>query len=1222
MVEDTMEQRLALQSHRITRSSRIAAAFIFVVMLVMTASLHAQTTGTISGTVTDPSSAVVPKAKVILKNQSSGDARQTVSNGEGAFSFGLVVPGTYDLKIEAQGFKSWQSKGIQLDPGDQRTVRNITLAVGALTETVTVTATNTTPVDSGERSALLDAQAIQNLSLESRDVTELIRTLPGVAAFSGGSVANSSAYDPLNVNIGNSTLGNGYTANGNVNRGGMDLISDGAHIVDPGCNCGATQTVNADMVSEVKVQTSNFGADSAKGPVVINAIGKSGTQNFHGQAYLYTRNTGWDANRWDNNSLGQPRGNDKKFYPGANLGGPIPFSHGKAFFFAGYEYYYQSLASQTIQSYVPTASMRAGNFSSAAPDNAALCTNPTSGTSSICALAPGIGGHGDLNGVLLNGSPFPANGIIPAGALDPGGLALMNLYPLPNTDPTTNTSAFNFVLPVNTQQNGWMYHNRIDYAFSDNSKLYATYNQQRQGDTIPIRPFFSQPRSLLFPGGISSSDVSHTVSAHFLHSFNASLTNDVGGSLAYLNLPIRPNDPSLASRNTIGYPYHTVFNNGDTFAPAISNGFFLSQGAADNFDLYSGQGNNGSFLLRKLAPNIQDDVTWSFRKHTFKFGMYWERTINDQSDFVQPNGEVAFDNFGPYFPSSPIAGVTGPSYGSNNALANQLLGAIGFIGYNEQNFQAVNNMSYRSLAFYVADSWKITKRITLDLGMRFTNYTAWRDDNGKTGLAVFEPSLFAGDVAANSATPGLRWNAIDSSIPNAGAPSKLALIDPRFGVAWDAFGTGKTIFRGGFGGYHFHDSFNDFAGALSTASGSVPFHTSVTTLAALQAAPITRVITGAFAIDPTDDEQPVTYTYNFTISQQAPWKSVFELAYVGNHTNHLMLEGGGTNGLQNVNLIPLGGLFGTDPVTGQVFNSTNVNSANLADFRPFGAGFGDNALAVTRHGGWANYNALQASWNKQAGQFTFGFNYTFSKALGVCGTSQFTCAAPDPTNLAHDYNVLSLDRSHVFNSSYQLDLGNIGKSLRGDNPMVNSVVNALTNGWTIAGITSLQSGPNLGSFTTNFNLTNGLVNNANRVILGTPDITLMPVLTCDPTRDLAPHQYINGNCFGVPGNGTPGTLQNGPYQLPYLKGPAYFNSDLSLYKTFKSGERQSFQLRASAFNFLNHPIWSFNPNGGALGLQMAQATPGGLFANTNKSFGFADQKLGQRIIELAVKYSF
>ena len=1170
-------------------------AAMTVAVLFIAVSTFAQTTGTISGTATDQSGALVPGADITLKNVTTGDIRHTQSNGSGYFSFGSVVPGAYEVSINAKGFKLWETKGLQIHSGDDREIKNIQLAVGTTTETIEVQASGAAPVSSGERSALLDSKQIQNLSLEGRDATELVKILPGTVVFAGGGFGNQAGFDPGNVSLNNSSVGNGLNTNGNVNRGGTDLVSDGAHIIDPGCNCVATQTVDADMVAEVNVQTSNFGADSAKGPVVINAVGKSGSTEYHGETYLYTRNTGWNANDWLSNSLQLPRTNDKKFYPGGQLGGPIPGTHKKLLFFAGYEYYWQQLPGQTLESWVPTLSMRNGDFSSTAADNAALCSTPKA-PSSMCSLGS------NLNGFLLNGSKIPASGIIPSSSFDPGGLALFKLYPLPNVNPATTPGNFNFVQPISTQQNGWIFHTRVDYNVSDRDKVYVTYNQQRELDAVPVRVFFSQPFAVPFPGGMSSQDISHTLTGHFLHTFSSSLTNDFGGSLSYLNIPIRPNNPSLVSKTTIGYPYNGVFNNGDPQVPGLSNSFFLTQASADEFDLFQGAGNNGAFVLGKRAYNFQDDVTKVIRTHTLKFGFYWERTINNQADYTDPNGQIAFDNFGPY--------NNGTQFGSNNAIANQLLGAVGFIGFDQNNFEAVNNMSYANLAFYVSDSWKFNKRLTLDLGLRMDHYTPWRDDSGGTGLAVWMPALFQSDVAAGSPNPGLRWNAIDPSVPNGGAPTKFLLFSPRVGFAWDAFGKGRTVFRGGFGAYHFHDSFNDFAGARSTASGSENSTLQVITLAAIASQAATIPQHSAFAVDPNDDEQPVTYTYNFTISQQAPWKSLFEVAYVGNHSNHLTFEGN----LQNLNVIPAGALFAVGT------NTNTVQNANLANFRPFSAGFGNNSLNLTNHGGYANYNALQASWNKTAGLVTFGVNYTFSKALGLCGTAQLNCALADPTNLAHDYGPLSIDRSQVFNSSYQIALGN---RFHG-----NQILEELANGWTIAGITSLQSGPDLAALTTNFNIAPAQGSStlpgffSNRTILGTPDINLQPTLLCNPTSNLGPNQFVNGSCFGVPGNGVTGSGANGIYSLPYIHGPAYVNSDLSLYKDFKITERQSLQFRASAFNFLNHPLTSFNPNDNTnLTLKFAQ-NGSGQFVQSNPTFGVADIKLGRRIMELALKYSF
>jgi hypothetical protein len=317
---------------------------VLVMFLVLQLGAQAQATGAISGTVNDSSDAIVVKAKIVLKNEATSDERQTLSNQSGYFAFAAVGSGTYTLRVESPGFKAWEVKGLAMNAGDKRHYM-IKLEIGSVQNEVTVAAGDgeITPVDSGERSAVLNSKQIQNLSLMGRDVTELIKILPGMSVFSGGGIGNQAAYDPTVAGIG-SAVGNGYTANGAPNRGGTDIVSDGAHIIDSGCNCNATAQINADMVQEVKVQTSNFGADSAKGPVVINAVGKSGSSEFHGQAYVQGRDSSLNSTDWYVKWQNQKKPRDRYLYPGFNVGGPVLIPgtgfnrNRKLIFWTGFEY--------------------------------------------------------------------------------------------------------------------------------------------------------------------------------------------------------------------------------------------------------------------------------------------------------------------------------------------------------------------------------------------------------------------------------------------------------------------------------------------------------------------------------------------------------------------------------------------------------------------------------------------------------------------------------------------------------------------------------------------------------------------------------------------------------------------------------------------------------------------------------------------------------------------
>ncbi|MEO8597765.1 MAG: carboxypeptidase-like regulatory domain-containing protein [Candidatus Solibacter sp.] len=1198
----------------------------WAMFIVCTWMVYAQQAGIVTGRIYDSSGAAVSHADVTLVNQWTGDIRQTFSNDEGHFSFPSVAPATYALQVRVPNFKSWEQRELAVRPGDTRNLSKITLDVGAMQEQLTVEDTLEAAVDSGERSATLTARQIANLSLAGRDVTELLRVMPGMAVFNGGGIANGVGYSGLVVGF-NNAIGSGYVPNGLPARGGTDLTSDGAHVIDPGCNCNGTQTINADMTAEVKLQSSNFGADQAKGPASVNAVGKSGSADYHGQAYVYGRDSALNSTDWLMNRLGQAKPRDRYLYPGGNLGGPVPHTGQKLLFWSGYEYYYQRLPPQTpLTSYVPTASMRKGDFSATAADNAAFC-----GTAKPWVMCP-LGN--ELTGTLPDGSTVPANGIISPALFDKGGLALLKIIPQPNANPALTPGGVNYMLPYTTGQNGWIWRTRVDYNFSVNTKLYVSYNRQQEKDELPVHLWWQPSNSVPFPGGMSSNDRSHTVSAHLLQVAGPTLTNEVVGTFSYVNFPLAPDDPSQVSRSTLGYPYKGIYANGDPMLPSLSNGYWTPQPMLDQPDLFYP---NGSFVWKKFAPTLEDNLSKVYRAHTLKFGFYSERTANHQGSWAYTNGEALFMPWGSY---------------TNNTVLNMLLGRPS--EFWENNFQAITNMSYRTYAMYAMDHWNVTRRLSLTLGVRFEHLTGWFDDDRKTGLAVWKPERFDSEAAAGVDFPGASWTARDSQVPWTGAPNRPLFASPRLGGAYDLFGSGNTVLRGGWGLYRWHDSWNEYGGALQSAQGSRQYHDySGATLADLDhlragAAAAGGLPTQLFAVDSADDRWPLTTEYTLTVSQRLPWRSFLEIGYVGNHTvNQLLESDNDTLSLINVNLIRSGALFQPDPITGAAADPLNATLANYATYgtrclarnaasgvcTSTAPGYGSNQVGITRHAGYSNYNALQTTWRRESGPVSFDLNYTFSKALGVHGTGQLGGSTADSFQVDNNYGILSHDRTHILNASYQFDLGQRAHG--------NPLLQALANGWTIAGITTLQSGPNMQSlYNANFSMAASLLDPGNpgqnlaeqgsqkisQLMLGTPNARVNPVYTCDPAQGLKQHQYVNPNCITMPAyQSIDGHLQavNGP-AMPgyYLRGPAFFNSDLTVHKQFRVAESHLLQVRASAFNFLNHPLPSFDPNNTTtLDLHFTEVSPG-KWTQTNQDFGFAPIKLGRRVLQLALKYEF
>jgi hypothetical protein len=278
--------------------------------------------------------------------------------------------------------------------------------------------------------------------------------------------------------------------------------------------------------------------------------------------------------------------------------------------------------------------------------------------------------------------------------------------------------------------------------------------------------------------------------------------------------------------------------------------------------------------------------------------------------------------------------------------------------------------------------------------------------------------------------------------------------------------------------------------------------------------------------------------------------------------------------------------------------------------------YGDLGLATNNL--YANYNALQATWVRTKGRYTINMNYTFGKAMGILNN-----AGGDQFDLANNYGVQGSNRKHIFNAAYSVELGTPIKT--------NAFAKGLINGWQLSGITQLESGANLLNGSGNFGVGgavcipgssgggcngNGVTNGiqaSSASLLGTTDITFEPLLTCNPTSNLGKNQYINPNCFAVPTQ----LGENGPTVIPPVYGPAFFNSDLGMFKNFNISESKKLQFRFNAYNFLNHPLWSFynGTNLGSVGFSAPNVT------NT-PNWGTVVDKQGHRVVQVAVKFYF
>jgi hypothetical protein len=1213
-------------------------------LLTCQPALSQATSASISGTAYDTTGAVISGAEVVLENTATNDRRATTTNGSGYFNFAGVSPATYKVTITSNGFTPWVATDVTVHLGDDLTLRNISMRIGPANTSVQVVSSQAAviPLDNGASTTTINSELVSNLSIQGRDAAELVKFMPGLAMNTG---LSQSEFNSQTTQTNSGPIGQ-FSASGTQPYGSMQMTLDGAGLIDVGNQGTQLANINQDQTAEFTYLNAAFGADTPRGPNIIQITSKAGGQSFHGDVYTYLRN--WQLNANDPYFKAQPGNLNQRVishqtYPGGVIGGPVLIpgtgfnrNRDKLFFFAGYEKMYQNPAATYHQLVVPTDNMLRGDFSAASlPGVQGGSVSNWWNTAQVpCANAPSWTSFCP-SGKSVN--PFP-NGQIPSSYWDPDGVALLtwlNKTHPPNIDPATH-NGFNYQFLDHPPVNRWELRLRGDWDPTVNDKFSLVYTQQNEADVNNFGIWWWPAWTAPLPSQINATTKARLWTANYIRVFSPTVTNEFSFAYTYFTFPpafSNPQSMTAAAANYTTYaPFDTSATNSFDQLPNIlswnggvgaTTGSFAGIYAPPMIKAFGNAYGN----IKKIY-SFQDNLTKVLGSHSLKAGFFWDSNGQTQTtgygNWTQ--GAIEFDPWS--------------QYTTNNQYADMLIGHSA--GISQYASAPVHDMAYHEWAFYGQDQWHLSRKFTLDYGVRFDHEGAWYPTHGP-GLAVFDPSSY--DNSANApAWTGMKWHQTDSKIPLSGFVSPFVRPDVRIGGAYDVFGTGTTVVRGGFGMYRWQFSEGDVDAALNPSwnvlSISTPSAQSFSELATFKpstggswCALNSTCPTGVDAIKMGEDKTPYTMNWDAMVDQELPSHMVFELQYIGNHTGNALYTGNGTTEsfIANINKIPVDGLYGTDAITGINYWQQSCAAGSCASpqsqyyngYRPY-ANYG--VLNLVQHGSYSNYNGMVAALQKQTGRATFLLNYTFSKVMGIrdgqTNNGGGDGSTIDPFHERANYGPLAYDRTHLFNAAYYIQLPGLHDA--------NNFVKQFVNGWQLSGDTQAQSGtplqPNTqGTMNVTWESSANGASASNTYLLGTNAVVLSPYLKCDPRAGGG--KYFNVSCFQTPSQ----LGVNGPAVWPYIKGPAFFVSDLAMAKVFSITEHQNIQFRVSAFNFLNHPLPQFG-QGSDVNLHMdcLQSSPsaqgcdmGGsnsnVTTNGNVQYKAANQN---RYMELSLKYNF
>lgn len=1117
-------------------------------------------TSSITGNITDPSGAAVQNARVELTNMGTNDVHDVTTRSDGSYQFNNLQPGTYQVSVTTPGFKTYVKSNLILSAQVNASV-NIPLQLGNTEQKVEVTGSAVlVDTETANSSAILDSRFISALPNGTRNPLNFVFAVAGTTEGPGGMTQRNGTFDQNASSFG---LNGGRT-------GEESILIDGAPAtaIDWG---GLMVSPLQDSVQEQQIVTNTYDAQYERGGSgIVTLITKGGTNTFHGEVYDYLQNSALNANSWSNNKNGAPKGQFKRNQFGGNVSGPI-LKRANLFFFGGYEGLRQPNTEDSGLQTVPTQAQRNGDFSGSLNANGTpnLIYNPFT----TAQLADGT----------YTRQPFAGN-VIPKNLINPVGSKMMSLYPLPNRPGQGPNQINNFFAQGAASSANDKMDTRVDWEQSSAHRVFVRWSDRFRQDLT--HPCF------------------------FCTGADSAVNENDNGFQVVLNDTVTPS-PTWVINTFISYSRWQEAHVAQSFGVANASTIGLSPSLFQapilpgvSVQNYAGLGvtfGGGFQKYTRYSNTIGMNITKQFSKHTLKFGgNFDDQRINNTNEANGVNtGSPAF-NFGTALTScnpnpnggACLASNSGSSV-SGNALASLLLGTASGGG---QSFNIDPAMGMHSFGAYIQDQWRITPRLTVNVGVRY--------ENQRPATERFNRLEYFNTKAVNPISSQLGFNVlggfeyagVNGNDRYAWPPNNLDFA-PRAGIAFKV--TDRLVARVGAGIYFLppsamisFDNPGQFYGFSSSTSFNAtaqngyvplnlvnnPFPTGLNQPTGSSGGLLTLVGDGQGQIWPkAPHPTPYTEQWSFDLQYQISSHSVFQIGYMGNRGRKLLY------GNPNINANQLPDQFlrlqsqlnqqVNNPFFGILGPSTPLGSQKTIAYnqllRPFPQ-YTYIGWNRSLPGARSSYNALDVKYNHS---FSAGLSvlmtYRWSKALDN-GPEDFLGWATgnqwrDSYNTMLDYNISTHDVPQSFATAlvYDLPYGR-GKHWGNNAP---GLVKQVAGNWQLSSVVRLASGLPLPSAVFwSYNNPLGPY--------GYPGPQIADLVGNPVPSARTPNNWINASAYTAPRS--PWTIGNAPQRMTQLRERMARNVDLSVAKNF-GGERYQAWFRAEFLNAFNYAQYALSP---------------------------------------------